>query len=322
MLEGASWLKEVNEFRKATSEHKWGCPNQQKSFRLSGRSSGPDVQSLRIEKSLTRVEKVPLTATPASLQHKSWEPYLNTFSLNAYAYDLWLRLTYDNMTHMTSLARHQLWDQKLVHRFPGRGWMWYNEMSHHVSACPVNSSCQANKRIPTFVKLKSKDSFEEVKETKPMQAWSFEHTPENCAKGNLMESAKLASCNSAGAWQQAAANGRWRCRWFALLFSAYVSVTSLVLALPASWMSTRLVLLYHYSRNCIAVLQFQPMRYLPYSYSYSLLSRGRHALFECLRVYSGYMTHARDLADFRLYSLFKGTISIMWFWAEHRLRQW
>jgi len=63
--------------------------------------------------------------------------------------------------------------------------MWYNDMSHHVSACPVNSSCQAKKRIPTFVKLKSKDSFEEVKETKPMQAWSFEHTPENCAKGNL-----------------------------------------------------------------------------------------------------------------------------------------
>lgn len=74
LLEKAQRHEEVNEFRKATSEHK-------------------------IEKSLTRVEKVPLTAPVVGPE----------------------------------------------------------------------AGPQAKKRIPTFVKLKSKDSFEEVKETKPMQ---------------------------------------------------------------------------------------------------------------------------------------------------------
>eukprot|EP00435_Cladocopium_sp_Y103_P051872 s198_g16.t1 len=74
LLEKAQRHEEVNEFRKATSEHK-------------------------IEKSLTRVEKAPLTAPVVGPE----------------------------------------------------------------------AGPQAKKRIPTFVKLKSKDSFEDLKETKPVQ---------------------------------------------------------------------------------------------------------------------------------------------------------
>ena len=80
-----------------------------------------------------------------------------------------------------------------------------------------------------------------------------------------------------------------------MLFFAHVSVTSLVLALPALWINQNCSSLPLYSCNCIAVLQFQPMCYL----LYSLLCRDRRVLFERLRVYSGYRTHACDLADFR-----------------------
>lgn len=61
-------------------------------------------------------------------------------------------------------ARQQWWGLRLAHRRTCN-----RNMSRCVRKLRRPKICQAKKRIPTFVKLKSKDSFEEVKDVKPTQ---------------------------------------------------------------------------------------------------------------------------------------------------------